>query len=67
MRIHEIESVRSNKPQKPLTPAQLRITSLKAGVKQSQQRLQAERQSQQRERERHQQQQLQRSRTAPIN
>jgi len=54
------------KPKKPLTPAQLRISSLKTSVKQSKERLKAEKQAQQRERERQQQQQLQRSRSAPI-
>ncbi len=48
MRFYEIKTI---KPQKPLTPAQARIKSLKQSVDNSKKKLQAERERQRRERE----------------
>ena len=60
MRIHEITTI---KPQKPLTPAQARVNALKQNVQRSNDQLNAERdrQRQQRDNERKQKQIQQRS------
>jgi len=48
MRIHEITTV---KPQKPLTPAQARVKALKQNVQRSKDQLNAERERQRRQRD----------------